>query len=60
LQAELDALVREVLVSRWRSNLTDAHYQTILDRLVEREIAPYQAVEELCREVDNSALIFYA
>ena len=60
LQAELDALIREALVSRWRSSLTDAHYQTILDRLVEREIAPYQAVEELCREADNSTLICYA
>lgn len=54
LQAELEALIRDALVSRWRSSLADGQYQNVLDRLTERQISPYQAVEILYREAFDS------
>jgi LAO/AO transport system kinase len=50
LRAELDLLVREALVTRWRSRTPQAHYFLILERIARRELSPWQAVEELTRE----------
>jgi LAO/AO transport system kinase len=47
LQAELDALLRDGLVARWRERLPHGRYQQILERLLAREIAPRQAVAAL-------------
>jgi LAO/AO transport system kinase len=47
LQAELDALVQEALVSRWRAELPESTYQEIVDSLLGRRLSPYQAVERL-------------
>ena len=47
LQAQLDALLRESLVVRWQERLPAGRYHETLDRLVEREISPRQAVAAL-------------
>lgn len=47
LQAELDSLLQETLVERWRNTVTDWHYPEILDSLVHRNISPWQAVDML-------------
>jgi LAO/AO transport system kinase len=46
-QTELDVLLQDKLVARWRNNLPDAKYALVLDQIVERQISPHQAVEEL-------------
>lgn len=47
LQSELEALLQETLVSRWRDSVPEAHYQQVLDYLIRREVSPWQAVEQL-------------
>jgi LAO/AO transport system kinase len=47
LQAELDSLLQHALVSRWRSSVPEEHYRSIVHALVNRQISPGQAVEEL-------------
>lgn len=47
LQAELEVLLREVLVARWRAALSDGKYEDTLRRMLERQVSPWQAVEEL-------------
>jgi len=47
LKAELDDLLRDTLVNTWHNQLPDGKYETIVQRLVKREISPYQAVSEL-------------
>ncbi len=47
LKSELDLLLRERLVRRWRERVTDNHYDQTLKRLVQREISPWEAVELL-------------
>ncbi len=47
LQSELDVLLQETLVSRWRSQVTEDDYRRVLDRLVQRRLSPYQAVSVL-------------
>jgi LAO/AO transport system kinase len=47
LQVELDALIQEALVSRWRSRVSQATYQALLELVFERQISPLNAVSEL-------------
>jgi LAO/AO transport system kinase len=47
LQAELDNLLQETLVTRWRKNIREEVYQGVLDEIVSREISPRQAVKAL-------------
>jgi LAO/AO transport system kinase len=47
MQSELELLLRETLVRRWREGLQDGRYPQVLDRLYAREISPRQAVAEL-------------
>ena len=47
LQSELEALLRETLVSRWRRTVSEPQYQAVLDLLFKRQISPFQAVERL-------------
>jgi LAO/AO transport system kinase len=44
LQAELEALLQDSLVSRWRKSISTSKYQEILEKLLERQISPYQGV----------------
>lgn len=47
LQAELEDLLREALVARWREQARPREYQELLDRLLARQISPQQAVSAL-------------
>ncbi|MBN2547974.1 MAG: methylmalonyl Co-A mutase-associated GTPase MeaB [Anaerolineales bacterium] len=47
LQSELDLLLRETLVARWRENVSDDRYNQALDQILQRQLSPWQAVEEL-------------
>lgn len=47
LKSELDILLRESLISRWRANVPQGEYEAALQRLVERRISPRQAVNLL-------------
>ena len=47
LHSELEALLRERLVSRWRETVSASRYQQILDHVVARQISPHQAVTAL-------------
>ena len=47
LQSELDVLLQETLVARWRSQVTDLAYYQTLDQLVHRRLSPNQAVSVL-------------
>ena len=47
LKSELENMLRETLVTRWREEIPESFYQELLDRLVAREISPWRVVEEL-------------
>lgn len=47
LQFELDHLLQTVLVSRWRAGVPDEKYLEVLDKLVQRRLSPWEAVELL-------------
>ena len=47
LEVELDNLIAEELVNRWRIRVSEDRYQTILHELLERRISPHKAVENL-------------
>jgi LAO/AO transport system kinase len=47
LQAELDNLLREALVARWRASLPHGRYETVFQSLARRELSPWRAVDDL-------------
>jgi len=47
LQAELFQRLQATLVTRWQATISDEHYHRIVDRLLEREISPREAVNAL-------------
>ena len=47
LKEELDYLIQETLVSRWRESLPEDLYQQVLSALTARRTTPWQAVERL-------------
>jgi LAO/AO transport system kinase len=47
LQAELDILIQDNLVYRWRKSVSDAQYREILESLIARKISPHQAARDL-------------
>lgn len=47
LQSELDSLIRETLVTRWRGEIDMGLYHKILDGVVSRELSPWQAITKL-------------
>jgi LAO/AO transport system kinase len=47
LKAELDNLMQETLVNRWRGEIKVEMYQQVLDEVVARALSPWQAVEVL-------------
>jgi hypothetical protein len=52
LKAELDALLRITLVSRWRGSISPIHYDDVFEELVRRTISPRQAVQKLLNGKD--------
>jgi LAO/AO transport system kinase len=51
LQAELDLLLQETLVARWRVTLGSGEYEETLQQIAERQLSPWQAVEKLVKTV---------
>ncbi len=51
LKSELDMLLRDTLVSHWRANVVERVYEDVLDKLVERQISPWEAVNYLLKGV---------
>jgi LAO/AO transport system kinase len=47
LGAELEALLRERLVMRFREQVPDSRYEAVLDQVFQRELAPWEAVKTL-------------
>jgi putative protein kinase ArgK-like GTPase of G3E family len=47
LRAELNAVLQDSLVQRWRARVPDETYDRVVDRLVERTLSPSQAVRML-------------
>lgn len=47
LGSELDTLLQETLVARFRQQVPDSRYEDVLDRVFQRELAPWEAVKLL-------------
>jgi LAO/AO transport system kinase len=47
LQVELENLLTDALVTRWRATVSETAFQEVLDRLAARQLAPHRAVEVL-------------
>lgn len=47
LRSELNELLQNTLVTRWRATILESQYGEILKQLVQRKISPWQAVELL-------------
>ena len=47
LRSELEVLLRERLVGRWRERVTEARYEQTIEKLIRREISPWQAADHL-------------
>jgi len=47
LKSEMDAMLREALISNWKQSITPGLYQQVLKQLVDRQISPQQAVAKL-------------
>ena len=47
LEAEFEVLLTETLVSQFRAGVPDAHYEQLVERLVQRRLSPWEAVKEL-------------
>jgi LAO/AO transport system kinase len=47
LGSELEAMLQEMLVARFREQVPESYYEEVLDRVFERELAPWEAVKML-------------
>ena len=47
LEVELDALIRETLVNRFRADITQEQYDDMLEKIIQRELSPWEAVKSL-------------
>ena len=47
LEAELESLLTETLVSKFRNRVPDGRYEKVIDQLVQRSLSPWEAVKEL-------------
>lgn len=47
LQSELDVLLQETLMKRWRNTISDQKYAEVLLNLVHRQLSPWEAVQSL-------------
>jgi GTPase len=53
LEIELENMLEEELVNRWRTQVAESYYKTVLQALLERRISPYKAVEDLLKGDSN-------
>jgi LAO/AO transport system kinase len=49
LEAELEGMLTETLVKRFREGVPDTRYEKMVDRLVQRKVSPWGAVKVLLR-----------
>jgi len=47
LEVELDALIRETLVRQFREEVSQMQYEETLERIIQRELSPWNAVKSL-------------
>ena len=47
LEVELDALIRETLVRQFREEVSQTQYEEALERIIQRELSPWNAVKSL-------------
>ena len=47
LGSELDAMLQEILVTRFRDQVPEFRYEEVLDQVFQRELAPWEAVKML-------------
>ena len=47
LEVELDALIREKLLNRFRENVPQKRYDEVLEKVIQRNISPWEAVRML-------------
>jgi len=47
LQTELDVLLRETLMARWRDSVSESQYGQVIQDVYKRELSPWQAVDTL-------------
>ncbi len=47
LETELDNLLHETLINRWRKSIDAETYRKLVDQLLAREVSPWQAVDRL-------------
>ena len=47
LKSELDSLLQDNLVTRWRDTVSGNKYQQVLDLILQRKLSPHQAVDML-------------
>jgi LAO/AO transport system kinase len=47
LKSELDNMMQETLVNRWRNEIKPETYKQVLENVVKRELSPWQAVDVL-------------
>jgi LAO/AO transport system kinase len=50
LEVELDALVREALMNQFRENVPQQQYEDVLERVIQRDLSPWEAVKILLKE----------
>ena len=50
LEVELDALIREELVSRFRQKISQMKYDAMLEKIIQREVSPGEAVRLLMND----------
>jgi LAO/AO transport system kinase len=51
LKAELDLLVREMLIEKWRDGVVESRYEGMIEKLVKREISPREAAKSLLTDL---------
>jgi LAO/AO transport system kinase len=51
LEVELDALVREALMNRFREKVDPQEIETALEQVIQRKISPWEAVKTLVNEM---------
>ncbi len=49
LRSEVDLLLRETLVARWRARVSGDAYERVLEKVLDRQLSPGQAVAALTR-----------
>jgi LAO/AO transport system kinase len=47
LGSELDAMLREMLVARFREDVSESRYEEVLEQVYQRDLAPWEAVKML-------------